>query len=112
MLGISFIDSKFNEELHSAYNQALKDGLWHNTYAISSPQEYFAEGVQSWFDVNKNAEIGDGIHNHVNTNAELKLYDPELYGLIGKYFTYGQQNVSCHNPKNEHRVWRFDDMKK
>ncbi|GGG72807.1 hypothetical protein GCM10007415_00110 [Parapedobacter pyrenivorans] len=112
MLGISFIDSKFNEELHSAYNQALKNGLWHNTYAISSPQEYFAEGVQSWFDVNKNAETGDGIHNHVNTNAELKLYDPELYSLIGKYFTYGQQNVSCHNPKNEHSVWRFDDMKK
>ncbi|MFC3197581.1 hypothetical protein ACFOET_08155 [Parapedobacter deserti] len=112
MLGISFIDNKFNEELYITYNQALKDGLWHNTYAISSPEEYFAEGVQSWFDVNKNVELGDGIHNHVNTNAELKLYDQRLYDLIGRYFTYSQQNVSCHSSKNNSKIWWFNDVKK
>ena len=48
--------------------------------------EYFAEGVQSWFYVNREANPPDGINNHVNTREELKAYDYELYKLIGQVF--------------------------
>ena len=41
-------------------------GLWKGTYAASDIQEYWAEGVQSWFDTNRH---DDRAHNHVHTRA-------------------------------------------
>src|SRR5690606_17564659 len=45
--------------------------------------EYFAEGVQSWFDNNRE---NDNEHNHVNTRAELIAYDPGLAALCREVF--------------------------
>lgn len=86
MIGISLIDPDFDEELRTAYAQASEEGLWDNTYASTSAEEYFAEGVQSWFNVNVSVNEPNGIHNSIDTNLELKTYDPRLYNLISKYF--------------------------
>jgi len=48
--------------------------------------EYWAEGVQSWFDTNREF---DHDHNHVNTRAELKEYDSPLAGLVAEVFGDG-----------------------
>ena len=58
-------------------------GLWRDTYAGSNPVEYWAEGVQSWFDANQQPQAG--IHNHVDTRAELKEYDPLLSTIIERF---------------------------
>ena len=50
--------------------------LWANTYAATNEQEYWAEGVQSYFDTNIEAIPSNGIHNHVNTRAELRNIRP------------------------------------
>ena len=47
--------------------------------AATNAGEYWAEGVQSWFDTNRE---NDGSHNHVNTRGELKEYDPDLAKLV------------------------------
>ena len=44
-------------------------------YAATDEHEYWAEGVQSWFDTNRE---NDAIHNHVDTREELLEYDPAL----------------------------------
>lgn len=105
MLGLSFIDKEFNDQLKSCYTNAQAKGLWKDTYAISSEGEYFAEGVQSWFNVNADVKTANGIHNEIDTNAELKLYDPKLYKLISKYFNTSQQNNSIHFEKKINRKW-------
>ena len=64
----------------------MKRGLWRNTYAATNYKEYWAEGVQSWFNVNKEVLRVDGIHNDINTRRELIKYDPELAKLISKWF--------------------------
>jgi len=69
-------------KLRSAYNNARRRGLWRSTYAMSTIQEYFAEGVQSFFDVNAYSSRPDGVHNHVNTRAKLRNYDPTLFRLL------------------------------
>ena len=78
------------EEIRSAYNQALAEGLWKNTYSASNYHEYFAEGVQSWFNVNATSNRidggPDGVHNHVGTREALKVYDPRLYNILSKLF--------------------------
>lgn len=56
-------------------------------YAAKNRAEYFAEGVQSWFDTNRTM---DHDHNHIHTRAQLKQYDPGLADLLGDIFEDGE----------------------
>ena len=47
-------------------------------YAGKNRSEYWAEGVQCWFDTNRTM---DHDHNHIHTRAQLKEYDPGLAAL-------------------------------
>lgn len=95
-LGIRFIDTNIDKELQLALNKATAKGRWKNTYAATNLEEYFAEGVQDWFNVNAKVIPGDGIHNEISTRAELKKYDPTLYAIIKRYFPQNNRKISCH----------------
>jgi hypothetical protein len=81
--GLVNIDPTFDGRLKTAYQQAVKAGLWKGKYASVNHHEYFAEGVQSWF--NNNRE-NDHDHNHVNTREELEQYDPLLAAICKEVF--------------------------
>lgn len=89
------LDGGFNRRLERIYRKAKSRGLWKNTYAISNAVEYFAEGVQCWFNVNLEVSPGNGIHNEINSRAELQAYDPLLFNLIATYFYADDEKVSC-----------------
>ena len=82
-MGLNRIDEQFNERLTATYEQALAEGLWKDTYAATNRGEYWAEGVQSYFDTNRQ---NDSVHNHVDTREELQEYDPRLFTLIDDVF--------------------------
>ena len=86
--------SSFHSRLTTAYAQALDAGLWANTYAATNAGEYFAEGVQSWFDVD---DPPGPIHNEIDTRAELEAYDPALAGLIQEVLGDATLTSSCHD---------------
>ena len=81
--GLNNVDPTFDRRLKEAYDAAMKAGLWKGMYAATNHAEYFAEGVQSWFDNNRE---NDNVHNHVNTRAELLEYDPGLAALCREVF--------------------------
>jgi hypothetical protein len=81
--GMVNVDPTFDARLRKTYVQAMAQGLWKGKYASVDPHEYFAEGVQSWFDDNRE---NDHDHNHVNTRAELLEYDPGLAALCREVF--------------------------
>ncbi|MCW1884670.1 hypothetical protein OKA04_08000 [Luteolibacter flavescens] len=81
--GLNNVDPTFDKRLKEAYDAAMKAGLWKGKYASMNHYEYFAEGVQSWFDDNRE---NDHDHNHVNTRAELLEYDPGLAALCREVF--------------------------
>jgi hypothetical protein len=95
-LGIRFVDTNIDIELQQAFNNAIANGLWSNTYAGSNYIEYFASGVQDWFNVNAEAIPTNGIYNQINTRDELKEYDLTLYNIIKRYFKDDIEKVSCH----------------
>jgi hypothetical protein len=95
-MGLRYLDSEFDIQLKSIYKMAKKNKLWENTYAISSYTEYWAEGVQCFFNTNLEAIPTDGIHNNINTRDELKIYDPELFTFIGKYFKSNKNHFGCY----------------
>ena len=94
-LGIAPSVADFNRRLEDAYERALAAGLWADTFAAANAAQYFAEGVQDWFDANSEATPADGVHNQVNTRAELKTYDATLAGMIGDYLADDTWRPSC-----------------
>ena len=83
--GLDTIDPTFDNRLKAAYEEAIKNKLWEGTYASTNRAEYWAEGVQFWFDNNSAYDI--------NTRTELKNYDPALAMLINEVY--------------EDRDWRY-----
>lgn len=82
-MGLRSVDASFDGRLLAAYRGATNRGLWRGTYAAVNREEYWAECVQNWFDDNRE---NDALHNHVNTRAELKAYDPAAAALCAEVF--------------------------
>ncbi len=83
LLGLLAIDPTFDTRLKLAYEKAMSQGLWKTKYASTDSREYWAEGVQSWFNNNREP---DHDHNHVNTRKELREYDAGLAALCEEVF--------------------------
>lgn len=83
IMGLNTVAPSFDEQLTTAYNSARKKGLWRGTYAITNRKEYWAEGLQSWFDTNSAI---DTYQNHIETREQLKAYDPGLATLLTEVF--------------------------
>jgi hypothetical protein len=97
LAGIIQVDTAFNPTLQQALDRALAAGKWKDTYASTNLYEYWAEGVQDWFNVNAEVPQPDGKHNHINTRNELKAYDPGLYDILKQYFPETTKSISCHS---------------
>lgn len=81
--GMVNVDKTFDKRLKATFEKAMTAGLWESKYASVNHAEYFAEGVQSWFDNNRKP---DHDHNHVDTRTELKEYDPGLAAMCEEVF--------------------------
>lgn len=101
-VGIIPIDTTFNRLLQKQMDAVIAQGKYMDTYAITNVMEYFAEGVQTWFNVNAEVPEPDGKHNHVNTRMELKEYDPGLYRILNTFFPESDECPSCHKAINKY----------
>ena len=81
--GMVNVDPTFDTRLKATYDAAMKAGLWKTKYASVNHCEYFAEGVQSWFDNNR---VNDHDHNHVHLRSQLIEYDPGLAAMCREVF--------------------------
>jgi len=86
VMGLDPLEPTFRADLAAAYRNAMSRGLFKNTYAATNVDEYWAEGVQDWFDANLMAKPANGIHNEIGTRADLKTYDAALAALLEKVF--------------------------
>ena len=103
-VGIVPLHPDFDDRLHVLLSEALSRGRWINTYAATNVAEYWAEGVQCWFNINAEVDnnSGDGKHNKVNTREELRIYDPNLFELISQYFPETNKPISRHTTQNRY----------
>lgn len=90
LVGINNLeDQTLAKMVVDAYESAKEAGLWHDTYAISNYEEYFATLSTIWFNVMQEGIDGkwDGIRGPVNTRNELKEYDPQGYSMMEVIYT-------------------------
>ena len=78
-IGLARVDPTFDGRLKKAFDTAMAAGKWKGTYAATNHKEYWAEGVQAWFDCNDN-------RNLVVTRAELMKADEGLSALLKEVF--------------------------
>ncbi len=86
LMALEDLNPGFRAAVQAAYDDALANNLYQNTYADDTVEEYWAEGVQNWFNANLESDPPNGLHNSVNTRAELESYDPALHSLISRIF--------------------------
>lgn len=101
--GIIPVNASFNDLLQEKLDKALSEGKYKRTYAATNIWEYWAEGVQNWFNVNAEVAVPDGKHNWVNTREDMKKYDPDLYEIISQYFPEFDESPSCHSHVNQYK---------
>jgi hypothetical protein len=95
-LRVKRLDIEFDKTLGKIYESAMSKGLWKGTPAARDRVEYWATGVEAYFDA-----AGDGLPPHladrpITTRESLKGYDPDLYALVDDTMAY-----------KEHVDWRF-----
>lgn len=96
---LRLIESSFESELESIYNQSLASGKWNNTYGTSHHSELLAEAVTIYYGVNWIGPLGgDGLRNEIGTRAQLQDYDPALYNFINNHFNNSTAIPGCREP--------------
>ena len=94
--GIATADPRLDRSIEDAYIRAIAAGLWQNTIAEVNSDQYWAEGVQSFFDANnEETDERDQVHNQIDTRDELREYDPLLYGLLVEVFGETEWRPEC-----------------
>ncbi len=91
---LAALDTRFNDRLQALFEKARKSGKFRG-YAMTSFGEFWAEGVQSWFNCNRNGGIEALDANgkticQVNTRAQMKRYLPEFSKMIDEAFGHNQ----------------------
>jgi alpha-glucosidase len=100
LISLTLAVPDFNSRLEQCFENAKAKGILANTYRETEVMEYFAEGVQDWFNVNAEMDHNDGKHNWCNTREELQDFDPELYNLLAEYFPKTNLQISKHQKIN------------
>jgi len=92
-------DPGFEQRIEAAFLAARTLDVYRNTYAMTNVDEYWAEGVQDFFDASRPAYGadggGDGYDGPISSRETLRRYDPALYGLIAAVFTEAAWQPSC-----------------
>lgn len=96
------LSQAMKHEIHLAYVDAMKNGLWENTYAATDELEYFANASQAWFDTARPGTHGPGrpgrTHNDVWTRASIKSYDPGISQILNAVYGDTPWRYSCPKP--------------
>jgi dipeptidyl aminopeptidase/acylaminoacyl peptidase len=95
-LRVKRLDIEFDHKLQKVHEEALSKGLWKGTAAARDRVEYWAAGVEAYFDGAGDGQPPNGADRPITTREALKAYDPELYALVDETMAY-----------REHVDWRW-----
>jgi hypothetical protein len=94
-LRVKRLDEEFDRKLQKLHEQAAGKGLWKGTAAGRNRVEYWAAGVEAYFDAAGDGEPPNLADRPIATREALKAYDPDLFALVDETMAY-----------REHVDWR------
>jgi dipeptidyl aminopeptidase/acylaminoacyl peptidase len=87
-LRVKRLDVEFDRALEKLYEQAAGKGMWRGTASARSRAEYWAAGVEAYFDAAGDGQPPDLADRPITTREALKAYDPELFALVDETMAY------------------------
>jgi hypothetical protein len=94
-LRVQRLDVEFDRKLGKIYDNAMTQALWKGTPAARNRVEYWAAGVEAYFDAAGNGFPPRDADRPITTREALKSYDPDLFALVDETMAY-----------KEHVDWR------
>jgi hypothetical protein len=94
-LRVRRLDREFAERLSKLHGAARAARLWRGTPADRDPREYWAAGVEAYFDAAGAGFPPQDAERPITTRELLKTYDPGLFALVEETMAY-----------KEHVDWR------
>jgi hypothetical protein len=95
-LRVKRMDITFDQKLRKFHEEAMSKGRWKGTPAGHNRVEYWAAGVEAYFDAAGDGQAPNLADRPVTTREALKAYDPDLYALVDETMAY-----------KGHVDWRF-----
>jgi dipeptidyl aminopeptidase/acylaminoacyl peptidase len=95
-LRVKRLDIEFDHALQTIYEAAVSKGLWKGTPAARSRAEYWAAGVEAYFDAGGAGQAPNLADRPITSREALKTYDPDLFALVDETMAF-----------KEHVDWRF-----
>jgi hypothetical protein len=95
-LRVKRLDIEFDKKLQKLFEDATGKGLWKGTMAGHNKAEYWAAGVEAYFDAAGAGQPPNLADRPITTREALKAYDPDLYALVDETMAY-----------KEHVDWRY-----
>jgi hypothetical protein len=95
-LRVKRLDIEFDQRVRKLHEEAMSKGLWKGTAAARNPIEYWAAGVEAYFDAAGAGAPPHGAERPITTREALKAYDPNLFALVDETMAY-----------KEHVDWRY-----
>jgi dipeptidyl aminopeptidase/acylaminoacyl peptidase len=87
-LRVKRLDIEFDQRLQKAYEQAMNRNLWKGTAAARDRVEYWANGVEAYFDAVGHGSPPELADRPITTREALRAYDPDLYVLVVETMAY------------------------
>jgi dipeptidyl aminopeptidase/acylaminoacyl peptidase len=87
-LRVKRLDVEFDRKLRQTYEAAREKGLWKGTVAARDPVEYWAAGVETYFDAAGSCLPPQGADRPVTTREALQAYDADLHALVTETMAY------------------------
>jgi hypothetical protein len=95
-LRVKRLDVEFDKRTGKLFEDATAKGLWKGTAAARDRVEYWAAGVEAYFDAAGDGSAPNLADRPITTRELLKTYDSELYALVDETMAY-----------KEHVDWRY-----
>lgn len=87
-LRVKRLDVEFDHRLKRVYDDAASKGLWKGTPAAHNRVEYWATGVEAYFDATGTGVPPNVADRPITTREALKAHDPDLYELVDDTMAY------------------------
>jgi hypothetical protein len=90
-LRVKRMDVQFDQALGKAFENAASKKLWAGTSAARDRAEYWAAGVEAYFDAAGEGQPPNGAARPIVTRELLKAHDPDLYALVDETMAYNER---------------------
>jgi hypothetical protein len=90
-LHVKRLDVEFDKKVTALFDAATENKLWRGTAAARDRFEYWAAGVEAYFDATGSGTAPNGADRPITTRETLKAYDPDLYALVAETMAFKER---------------------